>query len=232
MMRRAFLSRIGYATAGSLLAAPYLARVHVRSPPSMFLFGQVPLPYAFDALEPHIDRFTMEVHYNRHHAAYVRNVNDAIEQEGIVVGDAKEFFKGASKLSEKARNNGGGAWNHDHFWQGIAPGQVEPPGRVREALRTAFGDMEGFKRAFTEVAMQRFGSGWAWLVERDGRLEVGSTRDQDNPLMDVGAFQGEPLLALDVWEHAYYLKHQDRRIAYLASWWNVVNWNAVAMRMR
>ena len=230
--RKQFIIRTAQATAGTLLAGPLLARTLGQGiAPAPFTFAQIPLPYANDALEPSIDTLTMEIHYGKHHAAYIKNVNEAIAADGIDAADANDFFKRASTLSAKARNNGGGAWNHNFFWESMAPGAVAPAGKVLDAINAGFSDFEKFKAAFTDAAMKRFGSGWAWLVEKDGKLAIGSTPNQDNPLMDVGDLHGKPLLALDVWEHAYYLKYQNKRNEYVANWWNVVNWGAVAERM-
>jgi superoxide dismutase, Fe-Mn family len=229
--RKQFILRTAQATAGTVIGTSLMARALEGQGTDPFAFMQVPLPYAPEALEPNIDKLTMEIHYGKHHATYVKNVNEAIEAENIVAADAKDFFKQTSKLSAKARNNGGGAWNHNFFWESMAPAATEPAGKVREAINGAFGNMEKFKAAFTDAAMKRFGSGWAWLVEQDGKLAIGSTPNQDNPMMDVGDLHGKPLLALDVWEHAYYLKYQNKRNEYVANWWNVVSWKAVAERM-
>jgi len=191
------------------------------------------LPYAYAALEPHIDALTMEIHYSRHHAAYVKNVNEAIAAEGITYTTPEAFFAHVSQLSARARNNGGGAWNHNFFWQVMKPGGGgRPSGKVAEALDAAFGSFEKFQEQFNAAAMGRFGSGWAWLVNDNGKLKIGSTPNQDNPLMDVSELKGIPLLALDVWEHAYYLKYQNKRNEYVAAWWNVVNWDEVAKRLK
>ena len=177
-------------------------------------FSQVKLPYAYNALEPNIDAMTMDIHYNKHHSAYVKNVNDAIAAENISFSTEKDFFANASKLSAKAKNNGGGSWNHNFFWQVMAPSTGgAPAGKVAEALNGAFG------------------SGWAWVVNDNGKLKIGSTANQDNPLMDSSDLKGTPILALDVWEHAYYLKYQNKRNEYVANWWNVVNWEEVAKRL-
>jgi superoxide dismutase, Fe-Mn family len=196
------------------------------------LFSQIKLPYAYETLEPSIDTLTMDIHYNKHHAAYVKNVNDAIEAENITVSNEQDFFANISKLSAKARNNGGGTWNHNFFWQVMKPnaGGV-PSGKIGEAITGAFGSFDTFKEQFTAAAMTRFGSGWAWLVNDNGKLTIGSTPNQDNPLMDIAELRGIPLLALDVWEHAYYLKYQNKRNEYVANWWNVVNWHEVAKRL-
>ena len=231
MDRRSFLLRTGQATAGALVATPLLARTAADRATSPFAFAQAPLPYAYGALEPSIDAMTMEIHYTKHHAAYVKNVNEAILAEKIEATDAMGFFERTSALSVKARNNGGGAWNHNFFWESMAAGAKAPNGKVLDAIHAAFGDMDTFKAAFTDAAMKRFGSGWAWLVKQDGKLAIGSTPNQDNPLMNVSELRGTPLLALDVWEHAYYLKYQNKRNDYVANWWNVVDWDAVAARL-
>lgn len=199
---------------------------------NMLQFSQVALPYPYDALEPYIDAQTMEIHFGKHHTAYLKNVNEAIAAESISYKNEKDFFSNASKLSAKARNNGGGVWNHNFFWMVMKPGGGTPSGKAAEAINGAFGSLDKFKEQFTQAAMTRFGSGWAWLVNDGGKLKIGSTANQDNPLMDsVKDIQGTPLLALDVWEHAYYLKYQNKRNEYVANWWNVVNWEEVAKRL-
>jgi len=195
-------------------------------------FAQIALPYAYNALEPNIDATTMDIHYNKHHAAYIKNVNEAITAENIAFTTEKDFFANASKLSPKAKNNGGGSWNHNFFWQVMAPATGgAPAGKISDAIAGSFGSFEKFKEQFTQAAMTRFGSGWAWLVNENGKLKIGSTPNQDNPLMDSSDLKGTPLLALDVWEHAYYLKYQNKRNEYVANWWNVVNWNEVTKRL-
>jgi superoxide dismutase, Fe-Mn family len=196
-------------------------------------FSQVALPYAYNALEPHIDAQTMEIHYTKHHTAYIKNVNEAIAAESVKFENEKDFFKNIGTLSPKLRNNGGGAWNHNFFWQVMKPNSGNPSGKISEAINSSFGSFDKFKEQFTQAAMTRFGSGWAWLVNDNGKLKIGSTANQDNPLMELGAsdIKGTPLLALDVWEHAYYLKYQNKRNEYVASWWNVVNWDEVAKRL-
>ncbi len=243
MDRKQFILRSLQFSVGSFLAAPLLAEQTQRtmSEPMIdgnptkvttFAFGQVKLPYAYDALEPHIDAKTMEIHYTKHHAAYVKKVTQAMADENITAGSAKEFFAKVSTYSANARNNGGGAWNHNLYWEVMKPnGGGEPTGKLLDAINGAFGSVAEFKTRFTEMGMKRFGSGWAWLVTNNGKLEVGSTPNQDNPLMDVGEFHGTPLLGMDVWEHAYYLKYQNKRDEYIQNWWNVVNWDAVAQRL-
>ena len=199
--------------------------------PAAIQFSQIPLPYAANALEPNIDALTMEIHYGKHHAAYIKNVNEAITTENISYSTEKDFFANVSRLSSKARNNGGGAWNHNFFWQVMSPVSSAPAGKVADAINGNFGSFDKFKEQFTQAAMTRFGSGWAWLVKDGNTLKIGSTPNQDSPLMDVSELKGTPLLALDVWEHAYYLKYQNKRNEYVANWWNVVNWNEVAKRL-
>ena len=196
-----------------------------------FQFSQAALPYAYNALEPSIDAMTMEIHYTKHHATYIKNVNEAIAAEKITYATEKDFFTNASKLSPKAKNNAGGAWNHNFFWQVMGPGGGAPSGKISDAINGSFGSLDKFKEQFTQAAMTRFGSGWAWLVSDNGKLKIGSTANQDNPLMDTSELKGTPILGLDVWEHAYYLKYQNKRNEYVASWWNVVNWNDVAKRL-
>jgi len=249
MDRKQFLSRSFKAGIGALVAGPVILHASSCNTPEggaeggatdtpdtptgpPLVMAQNPLPYAFDALEPHIDARTMEIHYGKHHAAYVKNVMEAVAEEGITAADEAAFFASMGKWSTKARNNGGGAWNHNFFWQIMGPGKGgKPEGKVLDAINASFGSVEKFQELFTEASMKRFGSGWAWLVDNNGKLEIGSTPNQDNPLMDLSDFKGKPLLALDVWEHAYYLKYQNKRNDYVAAWWNVVNWDEVAKRM-
>ncbi len=216
--------------AAAILSAPLLSKAEIFAAPALN-FSQSKLPYSYQALEPHIDAQTMEIHYTKHHTAYIKNVNDAIAAEGISFSTEEDFFKNTSKLSAKARNNGGGAWNHNFFWQVMKPGASGPTGKVADALNGAFGSVDKFKEQFSQAAMSRFGSGWAWLVKDGGTLKIGSTPNQDNPLMDLSEIKGIPLLALDVWEHAYYLKYQNKRNEYVANWFNVINWEEVAKRL-
>lgn len=187
------------------------------------------LPYASNALEPHIDAKTMEIHHGKHHQAYVSKLNDALE--GKEAGSIEDICKNVSSYGPAVRNNGGGHFNHSLFWTVIGPDAGgAPSGELAEAINAAFGSFDGFKEKFSNAAATRFGSGWAWLIVKDGKLEVTSTPNQDNPLMDVAEVQGEPILGLDVWEHAYYLNYQNRRPDYIAAFFNVINWNAVAER--
>jgi superoxide dismutase, Fe-Mn family len=193
------------------------------------------LPYAFDALEPHIDARTMEIHHGKHHAAYVNNLNAAIEKAPELNGRSlDELLLGISRVPEAVRtavrNNGGGHWNHSLFWQLMGPDAGgDPSGNLAESIRRGFGDFAKFKEQFAAAAAARFGSGWVWLVRDGDRLTITSTPNQDNPLME-GRPARDVLLGLDVWEHAYYLKYQNRRPDYVTAWWNVVNWPAVAKR--
>lgn len=231
--RRKFVTQSVKATAITAIGAPLVfnsSALQAEEIPSPVLkFSQIALPYATNALEPSIDTLTMEIHYGKHHAAYIKNVNEAIAAEKISFGSEKDFFANISKLSAKARNNGGGAWNHNFFWQVLKPNSTAPTGKAAEAINATFGSFEKFKEQFAQAAMTRFGSGWAWLVKDGNTLKIGSTPNQDNPLMEgVSELKGTPLLALDVWEHAYYLKYQNKRNEYVANWWNVVNWDEVA----
>lgn len=193
-------------------------------------FTLAPLPYSFDALEPHIDARTMEIHHGKHHQAYVTNLNNAIAGTDAENMSIEEICKNISKFGMPVRNNGGGHWNHTFFWSIMSPnGGGVPTGPLADAIQTTFGTMEEFKTKFNAAGTGRFGSGWAWLVKTaDGKLEICSTPNQDNPLMDIAEVKGSPLLGCDVWEHAYYLHYQNRRPDYLAAWWNVVNWEEVS----
>ncbi|MDX2245559.1 MAG: superoxide dismutase [Bacteroidia bacterium] len=186
------------------------------------------LPYAHNALEPHIDAKTMEIHHGKHHAAYTNNLNAAIQGTDLENKTIEELI--ASPANAVIRNNGGGFYNHNLFWEVMAPnGGGTPSGALGAAIDAAFGSFEAFKEAFSKAAATRFGSGWAWLIKKaDGSLAVTSTPNQDNPLMDVADQKGTPILGLDVWEHAYYLNYQNRRPDYISAFFNVINWNKVA----
>ncbi|MFV0605338.1 MAG: superoxide dismutase [Niabella sp.] len=187
------------------------------------------LPYAKEALEPHIDALTMEIHHDRHHKAYVDNLNKAIDGTANADKTLDELIKNAGAISPAVRNNGGGHWNHSFFWEIIGPDAGgEPSGALADAINETFGSLDGLKEKFNTAGATRFGSGWAWLIVKDGKLEVSSTPNQDNPLMDVAEVKGTPVLGVDVWEHAYYLKYQNKRAEYLNAFWNVVNWKKVA----
>ncbi len=188
------------------------------------------LPYAFNALEPHIDARTMEIHHGKHHQAYVTNLNNAIANTDADKLSIEDICKNISKYPAPVRNNGGGHYNHSLFWLLMKQnGGGNPTGALAEAINSTFGSLDEFKTKFNTAAASRFGSGWAWLIKNsDGKLEVCSTPNQDNPLMDVADVKGTPLLGLDVWEHAYYLNYQNRRPDYCTAFWNVVNWDEVA----
>ena len=196
-------------------------------------FTLPPLPYGYDALEPHIDTLTMQIHHDKHHQAYVTKLNEALTPLKSGPITIEELCKGISKYPVAVRNNGGGHYNHSLFWKLMTPkGGDAPTSRVAEAFNGAFGSFEDFKKQFTDAALKRFGSGWAWLVKTaDGKLAIGSTPNQDNPLMDISDFKGQPILGLDVWEHAYYLKYQNKRAEYINAFWNIVNWEEVALRI-
>ncbi len=190
------------------------------------------LPYATTALEPHIDARTMEIHHGKHHAAYVNNLNAALEGSGHENASLEDILSKISTFSMAVRNNGGGHWNHTFFWSIMGPnGGGTPSGELAAAIDTAFGSFDEFKTKFAQAGTTRFGSGWAWLcVGTDRKLFISSTPNQDNPLMDIAEQKGTPILGLDVWEHAYYLHYQNRRPDYIGAFWNVVNWEEVARR--
>ncbi len=203
----------------------------LRSTTTMSKFELPKLPYAYDALEPHIDKLTMEIHHSKHHQAYVNNLNNAVAGTALEGKSLEELFASISKAPIAVRNNGGGVYNHNLFWTNMKPnGGGAPTGAIAVAINGAFGTFDEFKKQFSNAAATRFGSGWAWLVASNGKLTVTSSANQDNPLMDTSEVKGSPLLALDVWEHAYYLHYQNRRPDYISSWWNVVNWDEVNAR--
>jgi Fe-Mn family superoxide dismutase len=191
-----------------------------------------PLPYDYNALEPHIDEQTMRIHHDKHHAAYVNNLNAALEKHPELQNKSiEDLIKGINSVPDDikgaVRNNGGGHINHTMFWEIMGPGKGgEPTGKIGEAIKSTFGDFEKFKTQLNDAGVKRFGSGWAWLIDAGGKLVIESTANQDSPLMEGK----KPILGVDVWEHAYYLKYQNRRPDYLAAWWNTVNWDAVNKR--
>ncbi|MFO0415479.1 MAG: superoxide dismutase [Bacteroidota bacterium] len=195
-------------------------------------FNLAPLPYAHDALEPHIDTQTMQIHHGKHHQAYVDNLNKAIAGTEHESKTIEELVAQAGKISVAVRNNGGGHWNHTFFWESLAPNTGgAPSGELAEAIDKTFGSFDAFKEKFANAGMTRFGSGWAWLcINPQKELCICSTPNQDNPLMDVAECPGTPLLGVDVWEHAYYLKYQNRRADYLSAFWNVISWDKIAAR--
>jgi Fe-Mn family superoxide dismutase len=191
------------------------------------------LSYAYTALEPHVDARTMEIHHTKHHQAYVSNLNAALTGTASEGKSIDALMSEMSKLPVAVRNNGGGHYNHNLFWEIMGPNAGgQPSGELADAINTAFGSFEKFKEDFAKAGMTRFGSGWAWLIKHDGKLVITSTPNQDNPLMDLADVKGYPLIGLDVWEHAYYLHYQNRRADYITAWWNVVNWNVVNERFQ
>ena len=200
-------------------------------------FTLPPLPYAHNALEPHIDTTTMQIHHGKHHQAYVDNLNKAIAGTPHEGKTLEELVAAAGSISPAVRNNGGGHWNHTFFWESLSAEGGAPSGKLADAINAAFGSIDGMKEKFNNAGMTRFGSGWAWLGVLDGKLSICSTPNQDNPLMDLPTGQAgvaeckcKPILGADVWEHAYYLKYQNRRAEYLGAFWNVVDWKKVAER--
>ena len=229
MKRRNFLALVGT----SLAAAPVWSNVYNTKMPDQKAIDSVfpDLPYAFNALEPTIDAQTMELHYTKHHKAYFTNFITAIKDSPAADLDLKSLFAGISKQSMAVRNNGGGFYNHSLFWENMTSAKTAPSAGLKSAIDKSFGSMDKFREEFANAAKKQFGSGWAWLVlEKDGKLIVSSTPNQDNPLMDVAEKKGNPLLCLDVWEHAYYLHYQNRRAEYVDNFWNIVNWDTVSKR--
>lgn len=196
------------------------------------IFEFRPLPYSYEALEPFIDKQTVEIHYSKHHKAYYDNFLNAIKDTEMETMDITDIFKNISKYPAAVRNNGGGYYNHTFYWEGMKPkGGILPKGKLSEVISKTFGSFEEFKRQFSEAGKTRFGSGWAWLgIDNKGILFIYSTPNQDNPLMDISEKKGVPLLTMDVWEHAYYLKYQNKRPDYVDAFWNVVNWEEVTRR--
>jgi Fe-Mn family superoxide dismutase len=193
-----------------------------------------PLPYAFDALEPHIDKQTMEIHHGKHHQAYINNLNTALEKHpDLQSKSVEDLIRGINAVPEDirtaVRNNGGGHANHTMFWQIMGPhAGGQPAGAIADAIKSSFGGFDAFKEQLAKAGVGRFGSGWAWVIDHGGKLVIESTANQDSPLMEGK----KPVLGIDVWEHAYYLKYQNRRPDYISAWWNVVNWNEVNKRLR
>jgi Fe-Mn family superoxide dismutase len=236
--RRVFLANTVKAGLGLYVGSTFLSCASSRAVanvPAQFATGftQQPLPYAYDALNEAIDRQTMELHYSKHAAGYATNLNDAAKTEGAdATKPLEDVLRNISKYSAKMRNNGGGHYNHELFWKCMSPKNNDrPAGTLASAIDSSFGSFDTFKTQFSDAGKNRFGSGWAWLVvDNDKRLRIGSTPNQDNPLMDIAEIKGFPLLGLDVWEHAYYLRYQNKRPDYIAAWWKVVNWDYIAQR--
>ncbi len=238
--RRDFIKKSAALTLGAIAASTIVNKATAASDfiekemllPEAGKFTLPALPYAYDALEPNIDKMTMEIHHSKHHQAYITNLNKALETADIsLLGGTvtlENMFSKMDKLPVAIRNNAGGHYNHSFFWNAMKPnGGGNPSGKLLEAITKDFGSVEEFKKQFSDAATKRFGSGWAWLVKtKEGKLAVGSTANQDNPLMNLESVEikGTPILALDVWEHAYYLKNQNRRADYIFAWWGVVNW--------
>lgn len=236
--RRGFIVNTGKAGLGLYIGSSLLSSCSGAKPKGNAAnyntgFTQDPLPYNYNALDKAIDGTTMEIHYSKHAASYAANLKDAATAEGV---DQKkpleETLQRISKYSTKLRNNAGGHYNHELFWKTMSPsGGNLAAGSLATAITQSFGSFDAFKNGFSDAGKNRFGSGWAWLmVDGDKKLRIGSTPNQDNPLMDVAEIKGFPLLGLDVWEHAYYLRYQNKRPDYIAAWWNVVNWNYVQQR--
>ncbi len=233
--RRSFIKTTGKAGIAAGIGLNVLPSFLVASSANAsFNFAQQPLPYSYNALEPFIDALTMEIHYSKHAAAYAKNTAEACTAEKVDTQKTslENILQNISTYSTKMRNNGGGHYNHELFWKCMKGGaSSKPTGKLAEAIDQSFGSFEAFKTAFANAGKNRFGSGWAWLVlNADKKLMIGSTPNQDNPLMDVSELKGTPLLCLDVWEHAYYLKYQNKRPDYITNWWNVVNWDFVSSR--
>lgn len=237
MKNTSLIDRRNFVKLGTLAASAALLPTAARATD----YSLPALPYAFDALEPHIDTRTMEIHHGKHHAAYIKNLNTALATAPELAQRSLEsLLAGLPTVPDEAlrttlRNNGGGHWNHDFFWKTLAPADKsgQPSVALAAAIDSAFGSMDGFKKSFGEAATKRFGSGWAWLILREGKLMITSTANQDNPAMKgivPDTDLGTPLLGLDVWEHAYYLHYQNRRPDYIAAWWNIVDWPAVSAR--
>ena len=224
---------LGAGAVGSFLESCSPAK-SVMASPFKTGFDQKPLPYRYDALENVIDATTMEIHYTKHAAAYSKNLKDTVQAENIGASlSLEDILANVSKYSAKTRNNGGGHYNHEMFWQCMRPRQNNnmPSGRLLSSIEKTFTSFANFKTQFADAGKNRFGSGWAWLyIDKDKMLRIGSSPNQDNPLMNVSDIKGVPLLGLDVWEHAYYLKYQNKRADYIDNWWNVVNWDYVAQR--
>ncbi len=231
--RRQFIKQTGKAII-AMAGMPLMHTLGVLPINQEINFQQIPLPYAYNALEPFIDAMTMEIHHTKHAAGYTKNLNDAcvVEKVDVKTTSINSLLASISKYSTKMRNNAGGHFNHELFWQSMQPAPASmPTGSLAKAIEKSFGTFADFQKAFSEAAKNRFGSGWAWLIINEKKeLAICSTANQDNPLMDIAEVKGYPLLGLDVWEHAYYLKYQNKRADYINNWWNLVNWKFVEER--
>ncbi len=223
---------VGLTSVASILES-FKAPENVFASPLTTGFDQQPLPYAYNAFEDVVDAKTMEIHYTKHAATYSKNLKEAVAAEGVNAKSVEDILTNVSKYTAKMRNNGGGHYNHEMFWQCMRPKQNDnkPAGKLMESIEKNFGSFSNFKTQFSDAGKNRFGSGWAWLyADKNKALRIGSTPNQDNPLMDVSEIKGSPILGLDVWEHAYYLKYQNKRADYIENWWNIVNWDYVQRR--
>jgi len=230
MERRKFIQTVGTAA----VVTPIIGSYSAFASNSVGFKGHTfpELPYAYNALEPYIDAQTMELHYSKHFNGYYTKFMAAAEGTDLISMSMEKIFASVSKQSEAVRNNGGGYYNHALFWESMTPNQKDIPSKLKKALEDSFGSVDSFKEEFGKAAKTRFGSGWAWLIrDTSGKLKVTSTPNQDNPLMDIVSTNGIPLLALDIWEHAYYLKYQNKRADYVDNFWNIVNWDAVNSRL-
>jgi Fe-Mn family superoxide dismutase len=233
--RRDFIKKSAMLTVGVAGVSMFGNKVlsNIISPADTSPFTLPPLPYDYAALEPYIDTMTMQIHHDKHHGAYVTNLNKALVENKMENVMLEDLLMKASTLPPVIKNNAGGHWNHSMFWKIMKPGGGgNPSGEIADAINAAFGTFEEFKNKFNDAGMKRFGSGWAWLVKQNGKLTVGSTPNQDNPLMDASELKGTPVLGLDVWEHAYYLHYQNKRADYVTAWWNLVNWDEVSKRFK
>jgi Fe-Mn family superoxide dismutase len=235
MDKRTFL-KTGLAGIGGLVSYPLFANrksAHSAKGSQPGDFKLPDLPYPYDALEPYIDTKTLTIHHSMHHAAYTEKFNAAVREAGITGKNAREILKEVSKYPASVRNNGGGYLNHKMYWKVMSPnGGGKPQGALLKSINRDFGTFENFKNEFSDASKKLFGSGWTWLIVADGRLMVTSTPNQDNPIMDIAEVRGFPILCLDVWEHAYYLKYQNRRAEYIDAFWNVVNWDMVSKKFK
>ncbi|MBK6977957.1 MAG: superoxide dismutase [Cytophagaceae bacterium] len=227
MNRKSFL--------GTLFSGVLVSKISwAKNAPGIFAepFSLPALPYAYYALEPHFDALTMEIHHSRHHQAYVTNLNKAITGTPAESLSLEEIIKNISKYPTAVRNNGGGHWNHSFFWKILSPKKQQPSENLLSLINKDFGSLDKMQADFNAAATSRFGSGWAWLIVQDGKLKVCSTPNQDNPLMDIAEIKGKPVLGIDVWEHAYYLKYQNKRADYVKAFWNLVNWQEVEQLLK